>query len=126
MGEPMNRSNLVFVELGPFERAFPLLESAIVEFTEFNLHLKGRSGKWRVEWDGGLMRCGNERCRRGGYEFDWEIHQMVREKLTEKMVRIECPGDEGSPKGLKRGRRCERYIKAKIVVRYKDQFTPDV
>jgi len=127
MGEPMDRSKLVFMELGPFQRAFPRLESAVVEFTEFNLHLKGRSGRWRLEWDGGLMECGNSSCRRGGYRFDREVHRMVRENLTEQTFRIHCPGDEGSPKGRKRGRRCERYVTGKITLQYKDTLaTADV
>jgi len=119
MGEPMDRTKLIFMQLGPFERAFPMLKSAVVEFTEFNLHLKGQSGKWRVERDGGLMECGNSRCRRGGYQFDREIHRMVRENLTEKKVRMHCPGDEGSPKGRIRGQRCERYVSATIRLLYK-------
>jgi hypothetical protein len=119
MGEVMDRSNRVFMQHGPFAEALPSLESALIEFTEFNLHLKGRSGKWRVESDGGLMPCGNTFCRRGGYEFDREIGRMIRDDVREKTVTLRCPGDEGSPKGRRAGRRCERYVEAKITLTYK-------
>ena len=45
MGEPMDRSRRVFVEQGPFEKAFPTLENAIIEYDEFEYGMKRRSGR---------------------------------------------------------------------------------
>jgi hypothetical protein len=124
MGEPMDRSHRVFFKLGPFEEAFPTLEEATVEFTEYDFLQEVRRGTWRVSGDGGLMPCGNTFCRRGGYELDREIHEIVRLDSLEKEVRLDCLGDEGSPKGRRRGRRCQRHIEAKIRLQYKNGAGP--
>lgn len=119
MGIPKDRSRLVFMQHGPFERAFPTLDDAVAEYVEWDYAIKKREGTWRVKEYGGLMACANERCRRGGYEIDREIHQMIREKLTEKKVRMLCRGDEGSPKGRRRGRSCTCALDAILRVTYK-------
>jgi hypothetical protein len=121
MGVPMDRSNRVFGKLSTVEKVFPTLEEATMEFTEYDFALKKRSGTWKLTWDGGLMACGNQFCRRGGYEIDRHLYDMVRTHATEKDIKINCRGDEGSPKGRKIGRRCQHYIEGKITLTYKPE-----
>jgi hypothetical protein len=120
MGEPMDRSNRVFMKLGKFEEAFPELEDVTVEFVEKDFLLKARSGTWHLHGQGGVMPCGNPSCRRGGYELDRDIREMLRMGVLQKHIELHCRGDEGSPKGRKVGRRCERSIEATVTVRFKD------
>ena len=121
MGIPKDRSRLVFMDEGPFEQAFPTLSDAVAEYVEWDYAIKKRAGTWHVKELGGLMACANERCRRGGYEIDREIHRMIRERLTEKKVRLLCRGDAGSPKGRRKGRRCTCALDAVIRIAYKNQ-----
>ena len=121
MGEPMDRSGRIFMKQGSFDKAFPTLKDAAVEYTEWDGGVKQRSGKFYIRWQGGLMACSNPRCRRGGYEFDMEIHSMVREKANELKIRLCCPGDEGSPKGRRRGQSCTVSVEATIRLTYKEE-----
>jgi hypothetical protein len=119
MGEPMDRSQRVFGRLTTFEDAFPTVEEAVVEYTESDRGMTKRTGSFHMRYEGGLMACGNPFCRRGGYEFDDVLCGMVRERITQKRIRLSCPGDEGSPKGRKIGRRCPLSVDAVVHVRYK-------
>jgi hypothetical protein len=126
MGEPMDRSQRLFVKFdSSFEETFPTLENAVIAFTEFDFMVKRRSGKWHFAEQGGLMACANPGCRRGGYEFDFLIGDMTRARQTEKEFKLYCHGDEGSPKGRKVGRRCQCHIDAKITLKYKVQPAND-
>ena len=119
MGEPMDRTRRVFMKLGTFEETFPTLEDAVIEFTEFDFVLEATSGRWSMRMQGGLMPCGNVSCRRGGYELDREVHQMLREVNSQKAVTLHCAGDEGSPQGRRIGSQCQRSIEATIKLRWK-------
>jgi hypothetical protein len=119
MGELKDRSRRVFGRLTTFENAFPTVEEAIVEFTESDFGLSKRTGTFYLHEEGGMMACGNPYCRRGGYEFDRELSVMVRHQDTEKRIRVACPGDEGSPKGRKIGRRCSLSVDGVLRVKYK-------
>jgi hypothetical protein len=120
MGEPLSRKNRVFVELGTFDSVFPDLEDVTVEYAEFNLVRETRKGKFSVRCEGGQMRCSNDLCFRGGYEFDFIIHAMLRDKETKKEIELHCKGDEGTPK-RRRGRACLRSIKAVINIKRKSE-----
>ena len=112
MGQPKDRSDRVFAgPLKRFEQVFPKLDDVIVEYTEFEHTRELQKGLHSVKADGGLMRCGNDRCYRGGYELDFKIHEMVREGVTEKTFELDCLGAEGTPK-RDRGHNCSRSIKA--------------
>jgi len=65
------------------------------------------------------MPCSNPSCRRGGYELDRKVPEMVRAGLTETKIKLYCRGDEGSPKGRKIGRRCQHSIEGTIRLKYK-------
>jgi hypothetical protein len=126
MGEPMDRSRRVFGTLSSFDKVFPQLEDALVPFIEYELASEKRHGTHSLRTWGGLMHCGNSRCRRGGYEVDRVVSEMIRENVTEKEFELRCPGDEGTPKGRKRGQNCYRSIKGKVTLKYKTTQTSDV
>lgn len=119
MGQPMDRSRLVFMQLGSFEEAFPELEVAKVKYTEFSHGTEKRTSTHDLKYEGGLLECANDRCHRGGYQLDREVRRMIREGLTEKKLQMHCPGDEGTPK-LRRGRRCSRKIIGIIKIELKE------
>lgn len=138
MGRPIDRSNRFLVgEPGPFDKAFPTLQDVLIEYCEVG---KGESVRYVLGRDdpsgyhygppcsfrslGGLIRCGNPVCSRGGYEIDFDVHDMVRRKLVEKEFTRRCQGDEGSPKGQRLGRRCLNYLRYKITVQYKPEHEP--
>jgi hypothetical protein len=127
MGEPLSRSGRIFV--GPpttFENAFPTLEDAVIEYAEGDILRQGKelnrvASMKRV---GGQLRCSNSSCYRGGYEFDFDAHDMVRNKLVSRRLRKTCQGDEGTPKGRKQGRQCLNSIDARLRLVYKPEFMP--
>lgn len=124
MGEPMDRSNRVFARSGTFESVFPDLEDAVVEYYETDLGRPSPSTYNRrhsLKLLGGLIRCGNSLCHRGGYEVDWDVHDMRREGAAQKEFVKRCPGDEGSPKGRRHGRDCLRSLHYRITLKYKKQ-----
>jgi hypothetical protein len=119
MGEPMDRSRRVFGTLRSFDEVFAELEDAVFEFVEKDFLFEKRSGTWHLHGQGGLMPCGNPSCRRGGYELDRDIRQMLQAGVLQKTIKLSCRGDEGSPQGRKIGRRCERSIEGTLTLRLK-------
>jgi len=130
MGEPMDRSKRVFCEsTTSFEEAFPTIESATISEYEVGEGVPTfgvdeshrRTFGEGVPFTDGLIPCRNPRCRRGGYEVDHSLHEMVREKLTEKVFERNCPGDEGSPKGRREGDRCRNVLHYRLRIKYKPE-----
>jgi hypothetical protein len=133
MGEPMDRSRRVFGSLKPFDDVFPDIEGADVEYTETGeFAMKARTWLYHRSAEdeqpqthyhsvrhGGLIRCSNPLCRRGGYEIDAVLAEMKRLGETERSGSLSCPGDEGSPKGRRRGDRCRNQIQYTLTVRYR-------
>jgi hypothetical protein len=121
MSIPMDRSNRVFGKLTDFETAFPTVESAKISYTEVDeiTEEEIRKGWWDIHMQGGLITCGNRFCRGGGYEIDIEAQRMVGKQETRKEVELSCSGHEGTAR--RRGRRCERLIRAVINVKYKTE-----
>jgi hypothetical protein len=119
MGQPMDRSNRPFSpETNSFEEAYPTLEDAIIYYTEFDFGNEETKCIISLRRQGGLLRCGNSRCFRGGYELDREVNHMLREGMLEKTVELNCPGDEGTAKKI-RGDSCDRSIEATIKLKLK-------
>jgi hypothetical protein len=129
MGEPLDRTNRVFVQLTTFDKALPALEDVIIEYSEGSTVGRVRDGSYRsrtsVRNSGGQLRCSNPACRRGGYELDFDIHDMVRNKLVSKRFVKHCPGDEGSPKGRRPGRTCLNSMDGRITLIYKPELVPE-
>jgi len=124
MGKPMDRTDRVFDNPSTFEKAFPTLQDAIVECTEFKfLNRQVGSRRFDLRSQGGLMRCSNPRCYRGGYELDHEVsrllsNQVKDSQVTEISIQMSCPGDEGTPKRIV-GRTCGYSIEGKVRLSYK-------
>jgi hypothetical protein len=129
MGESMDRSKRVFGRLGQFEEVFPTIEVATISSYELGegVYRSGadeshhRSFGNGVPFRHGLEPCSNSRCRRGGYEIDRGLSEMVRENLTEKEFETHCPGDEGSPKGRRPGRHCGNVLHYRLTIKYKSE-----
>lgn len=116
----MDRSNRVFAPAtSNFSEAFPMLEDALFRYTEYDFGNEEPCGVFSLRRDGGLLRCRNPRCERGGYEIDHEVHLMMHSNLTERQVNLHCRGDEGTPKGHRRGKSCPRSVKGTITIKYK-------
>ena len=134
MGEPMDRSKRIFLELTPsFAKAFPTIEVATISSYEVGESVynfddidesQRRTFGEGMPFRDGLIPCRNPRCRRGGYEVDRRLHETVREKLTEKVFAEHCPGDEGSPKGRRRGDRCRNVLHYRLRIKYKPEGLP--
>src|SRR5438105_4582632 len=124
MGEPMDRSNRYLAgPLTNFDDAFPTLSDGLIEYSQSGNtashssprkeeHTFDRSTSLRGS--GGLIRCENPHCYRGGFEIDHDVHDMVRAKLVSKEFTTMCPGDEGSPKGRNIGRKCLNILHYRI------------
>lgn len=119
MGQPMDRSRRVFGKLAPFDEVFPELEDAAFEFVEKDFVFEKRRGTWHLNGQGGVMPCGNPSCRRGGYELDRDLRQMLRAGVLRKKFELSCRGDEGSPLGRKIGRKCHRSVEGTLKLRLK-------
>ena len=120
MGEPLDRSNRFFGLTTKFESAYPQLEDAIIRFTESEFGNNPKPGVWSLRSNGGQMRYSNPRCNRGGFEFDREVDLMLYAGVSERELRLNCPGDEGSPKGRKIGRGCLHSIKGTITLKLRN------
>lgn len=127
MGEPMDRSKRIFqTQVKSFEEAFPTLEGAVLEYIEFEYgEPKGGRRKFDLRRErGGVLRCGNRLCYRGGYEIDEEVHKMLPEGLTAKHIDLSCRGDEGTPKGGRIGRSCAWSIEGTLTLKFKAPTNP--
>jgi len=115
----MDRSNRWFKPTDKFSEAFPTLEDAIFRYSEYDFGSKEGSGVFSLRREGGVLRCGNPHCQRGGYEIDQLVRMMMYAHETEREVNLHCRGDEGSPKGRRKGKECLRTVKGTITITYK-------
>jgi len=63
--------------------------------------------------------CPNPMCKRGGVDIDSFLRSMVVQGKTELSEKISCNGDEGSPQGRRRGRRCDNFFEIRAEITYK-------
>jgi hypothetical protein len=101
-----------------FASAYPTVERAYVRFTETDF---GSNPRERVHnlADGPRAACSNPRCERGGYDFEFQVMDMVRQVIETESVEISCRGHEGTPKGRRIGRDCLMSMKGTITIQYK-------
>lgn len=118
MGKLREVSPPFFGTLSTFAKTYPEVHSAIVRFVESEF---GSSPKDRIHSlsDGPRVPCANPRCQRGGYDFQFQVEQMIRSKIEEQPIAVSCHGDEGSPAGRRPGRTCDMAIKGTIRITYK-------
>jgi hypothetical protein len=104
------------------ENVFSNVDSALVEYKEIKraaTSIEPGKRDHEMSQHGTLIRCGNPRCKGGGYEMSSDLYSLVKDGKTEATGNRSCPGDEGPPKGRKRGRACGNSIKFKITAKYK-------
>jgi hypothetical protein len=123
MGTPMDRTNRYFISFTTFEKAFPELEDAIIEYVEggpYDYPLSQENRKLHsLKNQGPVICCGNTKCRQGGYEIDFDVRDMIRDSVSEREGNKVCPGSEGSPQLRKVYRKCCNSIDYKISLIYK-------
>lgn len=127
MGEPMDRSGRVFLgQATKFEDAYPNIDDAVLVWEErgsgvYNFGPGTERRRASLKHIGGLLRCSNPNCRRGGFEIDVDILiDMVATDATKKSGTLVCRGDEGSPKGRRIGKRCHNMLDYTLTIKYKD------
>lgn len=105
-----------------FKKAYPKVESLRAEVSqhgdvewEYQKHQTFDSSNVPAE-----IRCGNPRCRQGGFSMQRLIDYMVYGGKTEHEDTLHCDGHEGSPKGRRKGDPCINYLKVKITLKLKD------
>jgi hypothetical protein len=134
MGEPMDRSRRVFYSQRPFDEAFPGVEDADVEYSErgkFDGKVRGslsfsqnpeqqpKRYLHSIRQMGGVIPCSNPVCRRGGFAIDGVLLAMRQSGEIEREGSVPCGGDEGSPKGQRRGSCCGNRVRYRLTVKYK-------
>ena len=68
---------------------------------------------------GGVIPCSNPVCRRGGFAIDGVLLAMRQSGEIEREGSVPCGGDEGSPKGQRRGSCCGNRVRYRLTVKYK-------
>jgi hypothetical protein len=118
MGNLRERGTPFIGTLSSFASAYPTVERAYVRFTETDF---GSNPRERVHnlADGPRSACSNPSCERGGYDFEFQVMEMVRQGIETEAVEISCRGDEGTPKGRRIGRDCLMSMKGTITIQYK-------
>jgi hypothetical protein len=123
MGNLRERGTPFIGALTTFASAYPIVERAYVRFTETDF---GSNPRERVHnlADGPRAACSNPHCERGGYDFEFQVMEMVRQGIETEVVEISCRGDEGTPKGRRIGRDCSMSMSGTITVQYKKSALP--
>jgi len=110
-----------------FAKAFPDIEEALIQYYETGDGVETVRGfppagtytnPHQVQEP--RMRCSNQRCKRGGFDIEYEIRNMTYGKATEREFVLHCDGDEGSPKGRKKGERCMNMLHVRLKLKYRE------
>jgi hypothetical protein len=104
-----------------FEESYPTIKSLRAKIIE----TKGiRQGSWTAHFTEKdfphSFPCSNPECYAGGVILGFLVHEMARERETEKKVTERCRGYEGSPKGRRRYGPCMHSFAISIEVEYRD------
>ena len=123
MGNLREPGTPFFGTRGSFASAYPTVERAYVRFTETDF---GSNPRERVHnmADGPRATCSNSSCERGGYDFEFQVMEMIRQRIETEAVEISCRGDEGTPKGRRIGRNCLMSMSGTITIQYKKSVPP--
>ena len=119
MGTLSEQSQPFLAKRTSFSEAYPTVESAVVRYVESDFGSDYPPDAWNLISSGPRMSCKNDRCNRGGYNFEQMLYFMVSQGEEAKDFQISCNGDEGSPKGRRLGKECLMSIEGSITVRYK-------
>jgi hypothetical protein len=107
-----------------FASAYPTVERAYVRFTEMDFVSNPRERVHNLA-DGPRAACSNPLCERGGYDFEFQVMEMVHQGIETEAVEISCRGDEGTPKGRRRGKDCSMSMSGTITIQYKKSALPE-
>jgi hypothetical protein len=66
-----------------------------------------------------MLACPNPRCRGGGFELEFTVESMVRERLTERVGLMVCVGWERAEGRRKGEAPCTKAISYRIRLRYR-------
>ncbi len=119
MGTLYEQSQPFLAKRTHFSEAYPTVEYAVVRFVESDAGSDYPPNAWNLISGGPRMACKNNRCNRGGYDFEQMLGFMVSQGEETKDFEMSCNGDEGSPKGRKPGKECLMAIEGSITVTYK-------
>lgn len=119
MGKLSERGNPFIGELSSFSKAFPTVRRAIVRYTETDFGMDAHDRIHDLA-SGPRAACSNQRCQRGGYDFEWQVRSMISAGVAAESVEMSCAGDEGSPKGRRPGRGCLMSMKGTISIEFRD------
>src|SRR5689334_8603120 len=113
--DPMDRTNRVFGRTSSFEEAYPDLQDVIVNYKQYMMGSPAGSGKDVPEYHsirnhGGVIRCNNALCNKGGFEVDRHISEATTEESELKLM--SCSGHEKMGRGQTRS--CGSWIRYKI------------
>jgi hypothetical protein len=62
--------------------------------------------------------CDNPRCKRGGIYLGNYVSEMVRQRTSHQRLELPCIGDEGSPKGVRKGALCCNHFSIEIAITF--------
>jgi len=117
-----------FGTVGTFGEAFPQIEEALIASYETGDDVATYRGDSEPKTFGQpqrisepRIRCSNKRCQRGGYDIEYEVRMMTCTKSTEKEFVLHCKGDEGTPKGRKKGYGCSNSLNVHLTIKYKTE-----
>jgi hypothetical protein len=95
----------------------PQQEDVVLVYEEFDAGFPVKVGSFSrrsfsPKEQGRMLRCGNPRCYRGGYDIG--MVGTPGPDRPEIPVDLHCEGDEGTPGGRKLGESCLRSIKGTL------------
>ena len=113
----MDRRNRVFGSETSFDRAYPKLQDAVVEYRRYTHTPETDQGtafpeRHSIRNDGGVIQCTNPACEGGGFEVDALIDDARRSPEGVKEDILSCKGHERMGGG--KTRTCCSCIRYKI------------
>lgn len=104
-------------ESDDFKNNFPKLFLFDLYVTEFDLsgwdEEYRRHGFNMAHPPPSRIACTNRLCRRGGLDLERILSRVHLEGATEIDETMRCEGDEGSPKGRRKGKSCHHAFRIK-------------
>jgi hypothetical protein len=124
----ISKSQFLFSKkVDTFHEAYPTIAKLHVEVSEKELGSSGLARRltFTEQHFQHAVNCSNPVCYRGGVQVGWLIHDMVRNKETDREETKSCEGYEGSPKGRKRYRTCLHRFTVKAHVDYREDASAE-
>lgn len=110
----MGKTSVSFLgETNIFAEAFPDIASFCIDYAETDGERQGSITA--PSHFVGKIRCGNTRCKGGGYNLEHELRMMILHHIESQEATLYCPGREGShPKAAP----CSNALKLKMEITY--------